>query len=189
MPRGQTAHLLGKRTGRPKGTGHRSRLLPDLRWAYETIADPKARPPTAGAQYCKDLALREPVKFLALLGDLEVRESSQAPRPTDKRQAVLAFPTDAGRKANVGIEYGVPRVTGGPPQWVKMMLVHWNYILRALECGTGPPVTLANLPSDYKVVAGAVDLVREGLILIVRSNTFAPVGGGDPIPEIKAEYE
>jgi hypothetical protein len=70
-----------------------------------------------------------------------------------------------------------------------MMLVHWNYILRALECGTGRPVTLANLPSDSTVVAGAVDPVRKGLILIVRSDTFAPVGEGDLIPEIKAEYE
>src|SRR5262245_13626180 len=85
MPRGQTAHLLGKRTGRPKGTGHRSRLRPDLRWAYQTIADPQARPPTAGAQYCKDLALGEPEKFLALLGDLEAQEKrleAQENRPT-----------------------------------------------------------------------------------------------------------
>jgi hypothetical protein len=74
MPRGQTAHLLGKRTGRPKGTGHRSRLLPDLRWAYATIGEPEARPPSDGAKRCKELAERDLAGFLGLLGNLEAQE-------------------------------------------------------------------------------------------------------------------
>jgi hypothetical protein len=92
MPRGQTDHLEGKRTGRPRGTWKRSRLLGDLRWAYETIDEPSARPPSAGAKHCKDLALSNLLAFLELLGKLEALGGAESPMGQTKERRELETP-------------------------------------------------------------------------------------------------
>ena len=163
MPRGQTAHLEGKRTGRPKGTGHRSRLLHDMRWAYETIGEPEARPPTAGAKYCKDWILRDPTSFLALLGTLEgeggpARESVTTANKSEKKA----------------------------PQNVRKVFVHAQHLRSRLTANNTS--FLSNLPHDAYIIGVEADPSRDGFLFTIHSNKFFPVESGKVIPEMEAEW-
>lgn len=49
-------------------------------------------------------------------------------------------------------------------------------------------VWLVNLPSDFRLVAFALDPARAGVIVTIHSETFAAVSPGEPIPEMAPSY-
>src|SRR5262249_11515682 len=61
----------GKRSGRPRGAKTSSRVKRDIMWAYRNLANPDAKPPSAGAMLWANLARQQPGHFLACLVQLE----------------------------------------------------------------------------------------------------------------------
>ncbi len=175
MPRGQTAHLEGKRTGRPRGTGSRSRLLPDLRWAYETIAEPEARPPNARARFCKEFALRDPASFLTLLGDLEAREKCETLPLDDKGPASGTSPAKTnGAAPGVRIDF--------QPRRLKRVTISESDLFSHVRAESR--VYVHNPPHDAHVVACKVDTLQRQIHLIIRSEDFEALEEGKPIPDL-----
>jgi hypothetical protein len=177
MPRGQTAHLEGKRTGRPKGTGSRSRLLPDMRWAYETIAEPEARPPSAGAKWCKDLAVRDPAGFLTLLGSLEAAENGETvPRRSERGSVSGASLTD------VDDEF-----FEGRGRRLKGVTVQESLVLSWLKAKEPNAFWALVPPFDAHLVGCQVDTARRRFRFLIHSEEFPEVEDGEPIEELVRE--
>ena len=171
MPRGQTAHLEGKRTGRPRGTAKRSRLLADLQWAYETIAEPDARPPTGAARWCKDLAARDQAGFLALLGSLEAAEHGETvPHGPERRSIPGATLTDSElgkyQRRLKGVTISESRAL---------------YCIKAKEQGTAWAFVP---PWDAHVVGCEVDTSKRTIRFFLHSEDFPELQDDEPIKEL-----
>jgi hypothetical protein len=187
MPRGQTAHLEGKRTGRPKGTGHRSRLLADMRWAYETIGNSDARPPSEGAKFCKELALRDLAKFVETLGKLEV-DNAQRPSegPEERAQTLKSSRSEPGRTSE---DAGGPATNGvrkkRPKRVMKLFIESRRLLARLTGDGTA---WVSNLPRDARIVRSKKDRLRDGIVFLIYSDCFEPIPEGQAVPEMEPEY-
>src|SRR5262249_48076536 len=128
---------------------------------YETIGEPEARPPSAGAKYCKDSALQDPASFLALLGKLEGDESANG---------------TAGNS-----------LERKPPQNVRKVFVS-EHLLRFRLTGNNGTAFLSNLPHDAYIIGAEADPSRDGFLFTIHSNKFFPVESGKVIPVMEVEW-
>lgn len=178
MPRGQTAHLQGKRTGRPRGTGRRSRLLWDMRWAYETLDDPNAHPPSAGAKRCKEWAERDLPSFLALLGKLEAAEGGQGPalHGQQERSGPEASENDTSEHAT------------GSADDRRLMTMSLSIQGIFSRMRGEQRRSVVNIPGDARIVSGRLNTSKRAIELIVHSITLPVVEEGKPLPSFAPLY-
>ena len=178
MPKGQTAHLEGKRTGRPLGTGQCSTVLQDMRWAFKTYMNPDSRPPTQTAKAFKVLAQQDLLAFVQVLGRLEagLGEESKTASP-NRPQAVPQDQDTAGR----------PGAREGISGQFKTLTI---YAAEFLDFVRGERSKwIANLPPDAALIY--LDVLPSGDIeLTIQSRTFGFVQQGQPMPkfELKRVY-
>jgi hypothetical protein len=66
------------------------------------------------------------------------------------------------------------------------LFVPERHLGQYLTCHDGP--WLVNLPKDFRIVAARLDCTRLGVVLTMRSEQFAPVQAGEPIPEFQGSY-
>jgi hypothetical protein len=180
MPRGQTAHLEGRRTGRPLGTGHRSTVLQDLRWAHKTLGDPAARPPTEGAKRCKDLAERDFPKFVLLLGKLEAMENGEA------RLHGAAGHSPSGNSPSGSGQTTAKFSEDGQSRRLRKVRMRESTLLSTLRNGLGNWVYL--VPSDAQVLRLELDASERTIDLVMRSASFPEVANGNPIPGLENRH-
>ena len=48
---------------------------------------------------------------------------------------------------------------------------------------------VANLPPDFQIIDCRVDAARQGVVLVIRSDTFPRVARGAPIPEFEPAFD
>ncbi len=179
MPRGETKHLDGKRSGRPPGTGRRSTVLADMRWAFKTYMDPDARPPTHTAKAFKLLAQQNLLAFAEVLGRLEAGLNAESPAQTPKSQPPKhQKPADDSKSGQSGEE-----ALSGP---VKIVRIYERDLLDSIRGNR--PRWMANLPSDASVIEFGVSASGQQIELTLRSNAFGMVAPGEPVPGIEMVY-
>jgi hypothetical protein len=87
-----TAHLDGKRTGRPRGTKSTPAWARDAKWAFRHFNDPDAVPPSEFARCLRDQARQRPDLLLAVLAQLELvpnkKEASAPQQSADEAPSV-----------------------------------------------------------------------------------------------------
>jgi hypothetical protein len=169
-------HLVGKRSGRPPGARSRSRVKRDLNWAYRHLDKPESVPPSAGAKRWSELARSHPEVFLA---------------------CVAMFDTAGGQPtvdANGKLPHVEPNWIGEPPgngsgrkplrRLRKIFICSAQLLSRLTSDGCA---RISGFPRDASVVGCDTDPARDGMILILYSDSFSPVADDVPIPELTLE--
>jgi hypothetical protein len=169
-------HLNGRRTGRPRGAKTRSRALRDIRWAYNHLGKPDAKPPSPGAKLWADLALSGPARFLTCVANLEAAGESKGQGPGE-RQA----PEPGGPEAPTG-----NGSSAKPPLRIRKLFLDAQHLLLRLT-GDGT-AWVSNLPRGAYIVGAQADPSREGIVFTLYAETFPPVTAGNAIPELTAEF-
>jgi hypothetical protein len=140
-------------------------------WAYQHLDDADANPPSAGARMWIDLARRQPGHFLDCLVSMEVgmqcRSEAEAPVANQKADAK----SGADRKL---------------AKRVRSFFID-NSHLRSRLTGDGTAF-VSNLPRDAHIVGCKADASRDGALFFIHSESYPPVPGGEPIPELMPEY-
>ncbi|HEV3144953.1 MAG TPA: hypothetical protein VGZ47_13770, partial [Gemmataceae bacterium] len=149
--------LVGKRTGRPRGSKTKSRVKRDMQWAYCNMGKPNAEPPTAGAKMWLDLARSDQGRFLDYVVRLETVVET---KHEGKVEQLLATwnPDEAG---NTQI------LNQGPPARVVKMFVPNEHALKYLRGEPVPPID--NFTSSTRIVGCQMQNHGKGIILILTS--------------------
>jgi hypothetical protein len=158
----------GKRTGRPRGAKSSSKVLRDIRAAYRSLDKPESKLTTAGARLWAAMAREHPAQFLACLAKLEARAPNEVKRDREAKDPLLS---GDGAK---------------PPRRVRTMVVDAQHLVSRMT--SDGAAKLSNFPRDAYVAGCQEDPTRDGIVLVIHSNTFPPVFDGEVIPEITAEY-
>jgi hypothetical protein len=77
-----TAHLQGKRTGRPRGSKSLSPVQRGLVWASKHLGQ-NIEPPTPAAKFFVDMAREEPAKFVSAVAALDAANRQHAMAGTE----------------------------------------------------------------------------------------------------------
>ncbi len=158
------------RTGRPRGSKSTPRWVKDLRWAYANVGNPDPRPPTAFAGRLLALAKEQPDKLFSCLVALELRA-----------------PKGEGAGPGGGSVNGANGVPGdGRPRRVMELFVGLDDLVHFFR--GGKPVRVAPLPRSCEIVGGEVDVGRDGVSILIRSEEFELVPPGQPPPTMQFQF-
>src|SRR5262249_9739218 len=167
-------HLVGKRTGRPRGSKSRSPWRRDALWVYRNLDNLEAKPPSAFAKLLLAQAREHPDRFFACLTLLDA--PAKAEEHTGSPQGVQV--NGVGRLAAGGLD------DGRPPR-LKTVTLRESRLLSSFREETG--IWVHKLPHDAHVVYCEADPGRRVIRLFLYSESFAVVEEGQPVPELERE--
>ena len=154
-------HLLGKRTGRPRGTKSTPAGLRDARWVNRNLGREGVIPPTPLAERLLALAREAPDRFAVCLATMEA---------------------DHRNRGSIGLPVsGTDTAEGACPLRVKSVFVSWETLRPTI---LGPR---GLFPGDARLLR-CVPETRSGMVgvlFIVGSQAYSPVPSDKPIPELK----
>jgi hypothetical protein len=156
-------HLVGKRSGRPKGLKSAPAWVRALKWAERHLDRLEAVPPSPLAARLVALGREHPDRFVACLA--------------------LADQTDAGGVSRQKPPRN-PAVADRPGRFARFTLVSSHLVGHLTGARLLP--WLRGLPHGAKVVNCACDREVDALVFTVESGSLPPVAAGAPIPDLKA---
>ncbi len=168
------AHLLGKRTGRPRGSRTAPKGLLAARWAMKRLDSEGAVPPSPLAGALLRLGREHPDRLAALVDELEAmaRPEKSVNQPPAQTTTAPPAPVQA------------PLASTAPRRVRKLLL---NQKQLAQFWANAPVTWVQKLPENYKVV-GDIEVRRSlahaQFILLLESEKFGPVAEGAPAPEL-----
>src|SRR5262249_14376018 len=92
-----------------------------------------------------------------------------------------------GREADGTVGSTSNGVEGKPPQRVRKLFVDGQYLLIRLT-GDGS-AWISNLSRDAYVVGCEPDPTRDGIVLLIQSETFPTIAEGETIPELTPQTQ
>jgi hypothetical protein len=172
-------HLVGKRSGRPKGSKSRPPWVRDLLWAYRNLGKPDAVPPSPLAAGLAALGRERPEQLVACLALADgLGRQGQAADPGER--------TDG--KPGDGAVPPPPEAPTEPPHGLQRVSVPGEDLIAYLR---GAPLSwVRSVPHVFEVVGLSLENcgLERRAVLTIRSPRLPPAADGEPIPELKVEY-
>jgi hypothetical protein len=193
-------HLVGKRTGRRKGSKSRPHWQRAVRWVERYLGDPDAKPPSPLAGRLLALANQDMAGFLRCLATLDRQDddgnrNAAAARPLDPQPS--ATPVLAASPASAAL----PAPPAGPKiKTISLGVDGLQVVKRDFTNVPAHPdlyslmLIAAALKHLWKKLPGGAaflgcveDRSRMRIVFTVRSEMFPPVVEGTPVPEFRPD--
>ena len=178
-------HLVGKRTGRPKGSKTTAPWRRDLLWAYRNLGQPDAVAPSVLAAGLAALGREHPERLAALL----LRMERAGGRGTAPAARVGSPPVRGAAPKTSAAGPPPPREAGWPGRRLKRLTVPLSKLADLYATRRPDDWWAAVLPRAFELVDSCLSEVdgQEQVTLTFSSPEFPPLAEGEPIPELTAE--